>query len=155
MGGPDGSAQFKVRTKKLGLRVIRLTEALPKSTTAETIGRQLIRSAISVGADYRAAERETKDWPNRIGIAAGAAFSLFRRETMGRIGRRTALADGCGTRGRESRGDEFSCRYRGFGDARRRCTQPVGKIAFAALLPRCAGGASQPADGRHAHSVAC
>ncbi|GIK43119.1 MAG: four helix bundle protein [Chloroflexota bacterium] len=50
--------------------MIRLTEALPKSTTAETIGRQLIRSAISVGADYRAACRtkSTADIINKVKI---------------------------------------------------------------------------------------
>jgi four helix bundle protein len=45
---------FKDRTKKLALRVIRLVEALPKSKAG---GRQLIRSATSIGANYRAACR--------------------------------------------------------------------------------------------------
>ena len=49
--------EFKQRTKNLALRVIRLVEALPKSRTAEVIGRQLIRSATSVGANYRSACR--------------------------------------------------------------------------------------------------
>jgi four helix bundle protein len=49
--------EFKQRTKDLALRVIRLVEALPKSRTAEVIGRQLIRSATSVGANYRSACR--------------------------------------------------------------------------------------------------
>ena len=49
--------EFKRRTKQLGLRVIRLVEALPKGATADVIGRQLIRSATSVGANYRAACR--------------------------------------------------------------------------------------------------
>jgi four helix bundle protein len=59
---------FKARTKKLGLRVIRLIEALPKNTTAEIIGRQLLRSAISVGANYRAACRakSTADIINKL-----------------------------------------------------------------------------------------
>jgi four helix bundle protein len=48
---------FKDRTKKLGLRVIRLVEALPKSGAANVIGKQLLRSATSVGANYRAACR--------------------------------------------------------------------------------------------------
>ena len=62
--------QFKARTKKLGLRVIRLIEALPKNTTAEIIGRQLLRSAISVGANYRAACRakSTADIINKLKI---------------------------------------------------------------------------------------
>ncbi|MBZ0273286.1 four helix bundle protein [bacterium] len=48
---------FKARTKQFALRTIRLVNALPKSSTAETIGRQLLRSAMSVGANYRAACR--------------------------------------------------------------------------------------------------
>lgn len=48
---------FKDRTKKLGLRVIRLIGVLPKNRTADVIGRQLLRSATSIGANYRAACR--------------------------------------------------------------------------------------------------
>ena len=49
--------QFKARTKQLGLRVIVLVEALPETKTSNVIGRQLLRSATSVGANYRAACR--------------------------------------------------------------------------------------------------
>lgn len=49
--------QFKSRTKQLALRVIRLVEALPNNITANVIGKQLLRSATSVGANYRAACR--------------------------------------------------------------------------------------------------
>ena len=42
--------QFKARTKGLALRVIRLVSALPKNEiAAEVIGKQLLRSATSVG----------------------------------------------------------------------------------------------------------
>jgi four helix bundle protein len=58
---PKGSGmneqEFKDRTKKLALRIIRLIEALPKNQTADVIGRQLLRSGTSVGANYRAACR--------------------------------------------------------------------------------------------------
>lgn len=49
--------QFKARTKEFALRIIRLTESLPKSRTASVIGQQLLRSGTSVGANYRAACR--------------------------------------------------------------------------------------------------
>jgi four helix bundle protein len=49
--------EFKRRTKALALRVIRLVEALPKGMTAEVIGKQLLRAATPVGANYRAACR--------------------------------------------------------------------------------------------------
>jgi len=48
---------FKQRTKAYALRVICLVEALPKSETCHVLGRQLLRSATSVGANYRAACR--------------------------------------------------------------------------------------------------
>ena len=48
---------FKQRTKKLALRVIELVEVLPHGRTADVIARQLLRSATSVGANYRAACR--------------------------------------------------------------------------------------------------
>jgi len=52
--------EFKRRTKHLALRVIRLIEALealPYNLTARVISKQLIRSATSVGANYRSACR--------------------------------------------------------------------------------------------------
>ena len=49
--------EFKARTKQLALRVIRLVNTLPQNRTADVIGKQLLRSATSVGANYRAACR--------------------------------------------------------------------------------------------------
>ncbi|MGB7946689.1 MAG: four helix bundle protein [Candidatus Binatia bacterium] len=48
---------FKKRTKQLALRVIKAVDALPKNRTADVIGRQLIRSGTSIGANYPAACR--------------------------------------------------------------------------------------------------
>ena len=49
--------EFKNRTKRLALRAIKVVGALPNGYVAETIGKQLLRSATSVGANYRAACR--------------------------------------------------------------------------------------------------
>jgi four helix bundle protein len=49
--------QFKDRTKQLALRVIRMVEALPKNLAAQIIGKQILHSATSVAANYRAACR--------------------------------------------------------------------------------------------------
>src|SRR5215472_2553845 len=49
--------EFKRRTKMLALHVIELAEELPKSRTADVIGRQLVRCGTSVGANYRSACR--------------------------------------------------------------------------------------------------
>lgn len=46
--------QFRDRTKQLALRVIRMVETLPRGRTSDVIGRQVLRSATSVGANYRA-----------------------------------------------------------------------------------------------------
>ena len=49
--------EFKRRTKQLALDVIVLVEGLPTSTTRRVIATQLLRSATSVGANYRASCR--------------------------------------------------------------------------------------------------
>jgi four helix bundle protein len=48
---------LQIRTKELALRVIRMYSALPKSTEAQVLGRQVLRSGTSVGANYREANR--------------------------------------------------------------------------------------------------
>jgi four helix bundle protein len=45
------------RTKKFVLRVIRLYSSLPKQTLAQVLGKQVLRSGTSVGANYREAFR--------------------------------------------------------------------------------------------------
>jgi len=61
---------LKNRTKQFGLAVIRLVESLPKSLTAGVIGKQVLRSATSVGANYRAVcrARSKPDFIAKLGI---------------------------------------------------------------------------------------
>jgi four helix bundle protein len=61
---------FKVRTKKSAVAIIRQIEGLPKSVAADIIGRQLVRSGTSIGANYRAAYRakSTADTINKLKI---------------------------------------------------------------------------------------
>jgi four helix bundle protein len=49
------------RTKVFALRVIRLFAALPKTTEARVIGKQVLRSATSVGAHLREGRRSRSD----------------------------------------------------------------------------------------------
>ena len=49
--------QFKQRTKNLALRIMKLVEALPNTRSADVLARQILRSATSIGANYRAACR--------------------------------------------------------------------------------------------------
>jgi four helix bundle protein len=48
---------FRLRTKSLGLAAIKLVESLPRRQATQILGAQLLRSATSVGANYRAACR--------------------------------------------------------------------------------------------------
>lgn len=50
-----------VRTKDFAVRVIRLYAALPKTTEAQVMGKQLLRSGTSVGAHYREAKYAKSD----------------------------------------------------------------------------------------------
>jgi four helix bundle protein len=61
---------FKTRTKKLAVAIIRQTEKLPKSLASDVIGKQLVRSGTSIGANYRAACRakSTADMINKLKI---------------------------------------------------------------------------------------
>lgn len=61
---------LKNRTKKFALDVIRFVGTLPKERTADIIGRQLLRSGTSVGANYRAACRAKSpaDFISKMGI---------------------------------------------------------------------------------------
>jgi four helix bundle protein len=49
---------LKTRTKAFALRVIKMYSKLPKSdTVAQVLGKQVLRSGTSVGANYREASR--------------------------------------------------------------------------------------------------
>ena len=50
-------AEMKERTKQFALRAMKVAAALPRSAAARIIRQQLVRSATSVGANYRAACR--------------------------------------------------------------------------------------------------
>jgi four helix bundle protein len=45
------------RTKKFALQIIRMFTALPKTVEAQVIGKQVLRSGTSIGANYREAFR--------------------------------------------------------------------------------------------------
>lgn len=56
-GAGEKPEDLKARTKQFALRVIRLYTSLPKTTEAQVLGKQVLRSATSVGAQYREAQR--------------------------------------------------------------------------------------------------
>jgi len=53
----DQHHQLKQRTKAFALKIIRMSQALPRSREADVIGRQVLRSATSIAANYRSAGR--------------------------------------------------------------------------------------------------
>ncbi len=59
------------RTKAFALRIIRLYTSLPKSTSAQIIGKQLLRCGTSIGAQYREAEcaRSIAEFVSKLGSA--------------------------------------------------------------------------------------
>ena len=52
---------LRIRTKDFALRIIRLYVSLPKTTEAQVLGKQILRSGISVGARYREGQRAKSD----------------------------------------------------------------------------------------------
>ena len=54
---PHNPTDLKNRTKTYALRVIQLYQVLPKSGEAQVLGKQILRSGTSVGAQYREACR--------------------------------------------------------------------------------------------------
>jgi four helix bundle protein len=62
--------EFKRRTKAFAVRVVKMTEAMPQGRASNIIARQVLRSATSVGANYRAAcrARSHREYTARIGV---------------------------------------------------------------------------------------
>jgi four helix bundle protein len=62
--------EMKLRTKSFGLRVMKLVRELPTDIPGKVIANQLMRSASSVGANYRSAcrARSTAEFIAKLGI---------------------------------------------------------------------------------------
>lgn len=69
---PDRREELRKRTKAFALRIIRLYRALPRNTEAQVIGKQVLRSGTSVGANYRAVcrARSQAEFVARMGLVA-------------------------------------------------------------------------------------
>ncbi len=77
--------EFKKRTKEFTLRNIKLFQSLPKTDEARIIGKQLLRSASSVGANYRAVcrARSQAEFYSKLSITIEEADeSLFWLEIL-------------------------------------------------------------------------
>lgn len=80
---------IKQRTKRFALQTIRLCRSLPRSSEGMVIGRQLLRSSTSVGANYRAVcrARSSADFISKLGIVLEEADeTLFWLELLAESG---------------------------------------------------------------------
>ena len=64
------TADLKARTKQFALRVMKMVDALPRTIQGRAIAKQIIRSATSVAANYRAAfrARSRAEFIAKIGV---------------------------------------------------------------------------------------
>ena len=64
-------AELEQRTKGFSLNLIRFLQSLPKNYLGEAMGKQLLKSGTSIGANYREANRaESKaDFIHKLAIA--------------------------------------------------------------------------------------
>ena len=85
MAATTSSEAMKNRTKQFALVVIRLCRSVPRTEESRIVTRQLLRSATSVAANYRAVcrARSRPDFVSKLGIVLEEADeSLFWLELL-------------------------------------------------------------------------
>src|SRR5438093_11790062 len=100
---PCERVDLRVRTKQFALRVIRLCAALPRGLATDVIGRQVLKSGTSVGANFREAHRARSDaeFISKVGECLrelDETFYWFELLVEGKIiaaSRLSALMDEC------------------------------------------------------------
>ena len=67
----ENPQDLRTRTTDFALRIIKLYTSLPKTSEAQVLGKQVLRSGTSVGANYREANEclGKKDFVHRLRIA--------------------------------------------------------------------------------------
>lgn len=82
---PMSEPDLKKRTKAFALRILKLVDALPKTTAGRAQAAQLVRSGTSVAANYRAARRakSTAHFLSKLGdVEEEADETLFWLELL-------------------------------------------------------------------------
>src|SRR2546430_14151822 len=83
--GMRNEPDLKKRTKAFALRILKLVDALPKTTAGRALASQIVRSGTSVAANYHAACRakSTADFIAKMGIVEEEADeTLFWLELL-------------------------------------------------------------------------
>jgi four helix bundle protein len=78
-------SELKNRTKKFALEIIKLVDGLPNSQASRVLGNQVLRSATSVAANYRAAcrSKSTADFIYKLNMVEEESDeSLFWLELL-------------------------------------------------------------------------
>lgn len=81
----DFAEEFRKRTKRFAVEVIQMYKKIPKTDEARIVGRQLIKAATSVAANYRAAcrARSEKEFYAKLSIVVEEADeSIFWMEIL-------------------------------------------------------------------------
>ena len=81
--------ELEKRTKDFALRIIKLVAELPKGRIGDVLGYQILKSATSIGANYREANRAASkaDFSYKINIAEReASETLYWLELLGESG---------------------------------------------------------------------
>ena len=97
------SKELRQRTKEFALRVIKVVGALPKEQAAFVIGRQLLKSGTSIGANYREALRASsrRHFISTLEISAREAdetlywLELLAESQLVKPARLTDITDEC------------------------------------------------------------
>lgn len=74
-GALAAAEALKKRTKDFAIRIVKLSQALPKTDVGRTLGRQVLRSGTSVAANYRAAcrARSRAEFVSRMAVVVEEA----------------------------------------------------------------------------------
>jgi len=75
MDNKEFSKKLEMRTKEFGVRIIRLSTALPNTPEARVVRNQITKAGTSIGANYREANRARSraDFKNKIKICESEA----------------------------------------------------------------------------------
>jgi len=85
MTGVSHPEDLQARTRRFALRIIKLFRSLPRTEEARILGRQILRSGTSLGANYRAAgrARSRAEFVAKLGIVLEEADeTVFWLELM-------------------------------------------------------------------------
>jgi four helix bundle protein len=96
-------SELEKRTKEFAIAVIHFVDKVPPKKAARLMGSQLLRSATSIGANYREANRaeSRRDFVHKVAIVAKEAaeslywIELFDEAMIGNKEHITSLLDEC------------------------------------------------------------